>query len=154
MYASFPNNSPVLLQRREVVTSHCHGTMQQKFWMRTNRKSHLKVYSDYFKLHRSYSVSLKFGKSWRNFLWDCIYRYLSLEQESDNVCVLLTYSIMRAREIRKFYSFIDIAVQRRQRNVKDQRDVRAKLLFVNINILSFAVLLAFAVVVGFVVMRK
>ena len=27
MYASFQNNSPVLLQRREVVTSHCHGTM-------------------------------------------------------------------------------------------------------------------------------
>ena len=86
-------------------------------WQQT-RKSHSKVYSDYFKLHRSYSISLKFGKSWRKFLWDHIYRYLSLEKESDNVCVLFAYSIKRAREIRKFRSFIDIAVQRRQRNAK------------------------------------
>ena len=25
-----------------------------------------------------------FGKSWRNFFWDLIYCYLSLEKESDN----------------------------------------------------------------------
>ena len=31
-----------------------------------------------------------------------IYRYLSLEQESDNICVEFTYSIKRAREIKKF----------------------------------------------------
>ena len=30
---------------------------QQNFWMTTNRKSHLKVYSHYFKLHRSFSIS-------------------------------------------------------------------------------------------------
>ena len=57
-----------------------------------------------------------FGKSWRNFLWDRIYRYLSLEKESDNFCVVFTYSIKRAREIRKFHV---VVVQRRQRNVQN-----------------------------------
>ena len=32
-----------------------------------------------------------------------IYRHLSLEIESDNFCVVFTYSIKRAREIRKFH---------------------------------------------------
>ena len=57
-----------------------------------------------------------FGKSWRNFLWDRIYRYLSLEKESDNFCVVFTYSIKRAREIKKFHV---VVVQRRQRNVQN-----------------------------------
>ena len=91
----------------------------KSFGQQQTRKSHSKVYSDYFKLHRSYSISLRFGKSWRKFLWDRIYRYLSLEKESDNVCVLFSYSIMRAREIRKFHSFINIVVERRRRNVKN-----------------------------------
>ena len=30
---------------------------QQDFWMTTNQKSHLKVYSHYFKLQQSYSIS-------------------------------------------------------------------------------------------------
>ena len=57
-----------------------------------------------------------FGKSWRNFLWDRIYRYLSLEKESDNFCVVFTYSIKWAREIRKFRV---VVVQRWQRNVEN-----------------------------------
>ena len=59
--------------------------------------------------------------------------------------VVFTYFIKRAREIRKFHV---VVVQRRQRNVQKTRDSRAKLLFFNINILFFAVLLAVAVVVG------
>ena len=39
-----------------------------------------------------------------------------LEKESDNFCVVLTYSIKRAREIRKFHV---VVVQRRQRNVQN-----------------------------------
>ena len=31
---------------------------------------------------------ISFGKSWRSFLWDRIYRHLSLEKESDNFCVV------------------------------------------------------------------
>ena len=59
-----------------------------------------------------------FGESWRNFLWDRIYqyRYLCLEKESDSFCVVFTYSIKRAREIRKFHV---VVVQRRQRNVQN-----------------------------------
>ena len=53
---------------------------------------------------------------------------------------MFTYSKKRAREIRKFHV---VVVQRRQRNVQN-----SKLLFVNINILIFAVLLAVAVVVS------
>ena len=56
------------------------------------------------------------GRSWRNFLWDSIYRYLSLKKESENFCVVsgllvvFSYSIGRAREIRKFHV---VVVQRR-----------------------------------------
>ena len=55
------------------------------------------------------------GKSWRNFLQDRIYCYLSFEKESDNFCVMLTYSIKWARKIRKFHV---VVVKRRQRNVQ------------------------------------
>ena len=40
--------------------------------------------------------------------------YLSLEKEKENFCVLFTYSINQAREIRKFQVAV---VQRRLRNV-------------------------------------
>ena len=53
---------------------------------------------------------IQFGKSWRNFLWDRISRYLSLRKESDNFCVLFTYSMKRARKIKKFHV---VVVQRR-----------------------------------------
>ena len=75
----------------EVVTSRCHGMPLDD----DKPIKSLKVYSHYFKL---------FGKSWRNFLWDRIYRYLSsVKKESDNFCVVFTYSIKRAREIKKFH---------------------------------------------------
>ena len=51
-----------------------------------------------------------------NFLWDRSHRYLSLEKESDNFCVVFTDSVKRAREIRKFHV---VMVQRRQRNVQN-----------------------------------
>ena len=64
---------------------------------------------------------------------------------------MFTYSIKRAREIRKFHV---VVVQRRQNKCTKYCDARAKLLFVNINILFFAVLLAVAVVFDFVVIQK
>ena len=42
-----------------------------------------------------------FGKSWRNFLWDRIYCCPSLEKESDNFCVVFTFSIKRATTAKK-----------------------------------------------------
>ena len=49
--------------------------------------------------------------------------YLSLEKEKETFCVVFTYSIKRAREIRKFHIAV---VQRRLRNVQKKRDARAK----------------------------
>ena len=123
---------------------------QQHFWMTTNWKSHLKIYSHYFKPHQSYSISFNLANLGENFLWDRSHRYLSLEKESDNFCVVFTDSIKRAREIRKFHDHVVVLHQK----CTKQLDARAKLLFVNINILFFAVLLAVAVVVGFVVIKK
>ena len=77
--------------------------------------------------------------------------YLSLSKlriRSDNFCVVFTYSIKQALETRKFH----VAVVRRWQT-EMYKIARAKLLF-NINIYFFAVLLAVAVVVGFVVIQK
>ena len=52
--------------------------------------------------------------------------YLSLEIEKENFRVVLTYSIKRECEIRKFHVAI---VQKRLRNVQKKRDARAKLFF-------------------------
>ena len=48
-----PRGALIGRRRRYVVLP-----WKQNFWMTTNRKSHLKVYLHYFKLHRSYSISL------------------------------------------------------------------------------------------------
>ena len=78
--------------------------------------------------------------------------YLSLENESDSFCVVFTSSIKWAHEIRTFHV---IVVQQQQRNVQNSMtNAHAKLLFVKISILFFAVLLAVAIIVGFVVIQK
>ena len=53
--------------------------------------------------------------------------YVSLEKEKENFCVVLTYSIKRAREIRKFHVEV---VQQRLRNV---HVARAKMFFCQSN---------------------
>ena len=60
--------------------------------------------------------------------------YLSLEKESDNVCAVLTYSIKRAREIRKFHVAV---VQQRLRNVQKSVMHVQSCSFVNLNLLLF-----------------
>ena len=52
--------------------------------------------------------------------------YQSLEKEKIFLCVVLTYFIKRAREIRKFHVAF---VQQRLRSVPKKRDARAKLFF-------------------------
>ena len=59
---------------------------------------------------------------------------------------MFTYSIKQACEIRKFHV---VVVKQWQRNVQN-----IILLFVNINILFCAILLAVTVIVGFVVIQK
>ena len=52
--------------------------------------------------------------------------YLSLEKGKETFCVVFTYSVKRAREIRSFHVPV---VQGRLRNVQKKCDARAKLLF-------------------------
>ena len=58
---------------------------------------------------------IQFVECWRNFL------------EKETVCVAFTYSVKRAREIRKFQAAL--VVQRWLKNVQKKRDTRAKLFF-------------------------
>ena len=60
--------------------------------------------------------------------------YVSLEKDKQNFCVVLTYSIKRAREIRKF----DVAVvQQRLRNVQKNVIHVERCFFANLNLLFF-----------------
>ena len=52
--------------------------------------------------------------------------YVSIEKEKDTFCVVLTYSIKQASEIRKFHVAV---VQQQLRNVQKKHDARAKLFF-------------------------
>ena len=75
----------------------------------------------HFKLHWSYSISyFNLANLGKNLLWNHNYlstsTAVSLEIESDNFCVVFTYSINRACEINKFHV---VVVQRRQRNVQN-----------------------------------
>ena len=65
--------------------------------------------------------------------------YLSLEKEKENVCVVLTYFINWAREIRKFHLAV---AQQQVKKCTKRRDTRAKLFFCQskpMNFLLFAV---------------
>ena len=59
-------------------------------------------------------------------------RYVSLEKEKQNFFVVLTYSIKRAREIRKFPVAV---VQQRLRNVQKSVMHVQRCFFVNLNLL-------------------
>ena len=62
--------------------------------------------------------------------------YLSLEKEKENFCVLLTYSIKRAREIMKFHVAV---VQQRLRNIQKSVMQVQSFFSANLNLLfSFA----------------
>ena len=67
--------------------------------------------------------------------------YLSLEKEKETFCVLLTFSIKWAREIRKFHVAV---VQQRLRNVQKSVMHVQSCFFVNLNLLFF-LLIAVAV---------
>ena len=63
--------------------------------------------------------------------------YLSLEKEKETFCVVLTYSIKRAREIRKFHVAV---VQQRLRNVqKSVMYVQSCVFLANLNLSLFTV---------------
>ena len=62
--------------------------------------------------------------------------YVSLEKDKQNFCVVLTYSIKRAREIRKFHVAV---VQQRLRNVQKSVMHVQRCFFANLNLSFFAV---------------
>ena len=106
--------------------------------MTTNRKRHLK---SEFALFQTSSIlfnsisKLKFVTSWRNFRGlNPKGPDLSWEKEKENFCSLFTYSIKRAREIRKF-QVSDL--QRRLRNVQKSVMHLQSCCFANINRLFF-----------------
>ena len=60
--------------------------------------------------------------------------YVSLEKEKQNFCVVLTYSIKRAREIRKFHVAV---LQQRLRNVQKSMMHVQRCFFANLNLSFF-----------------
>ena len=104
-----------------------HVTKVAKFLGDSNGEN---VTSDCFKIHRSYSISFNLSNVGKIF-WVCTWKYLSLEKEKENFCVVFTYSMKRARKIGKFHEAV---VQQRLRNV--QKSVQS-CCFAKINLLLF-----------------
>ena len=69
--------------------------------------------SHYFKLHWSSLISFNLSNVGEIFWVESKGPYLSLQKEKENFCVVLTYSIKRTSEIRKFHVAV---VQQRLRN--------------------------------------
>ena len=85
--------------------------------MTTNWKHHFKKCShSLIKLHQSYSISFNLANVGEIFGLNPKGQYLSLEEEKDNFCVVFTYSVKQACEIRKFHV---AGVQPQQRNVQN-----------------------------------
>ena len=78
--------------------------------------------------------------------------YLSLEEEKDNFCVVFTYSIKQACEIRKFR--VSQGCNNGKKNVQNSVMHVQICCFVNKNLLLFCRSPSVAVVVGFVVVQK
>ena len=89
-----------------------HVAMVAKFLNDNKPKRHLKSGFALFQTSLIFFNFISFVKCWRNFLgW--IRKNRSLEKE--NFCVVLTYSIKRARETSMFHVAV---VQQRLRNVQ------------------------------------
>ena len=110
-------NLASMQQKGEVITSSCH--VSKIFGWQQTKNSLKKVNSHCFKLHRFCQILAKFSELNPNA------PYLSLESEKETFCVVFSYSVKRAREIKTFHVAV---MQRRLKNMQ-KRDARAKLLF-------------------------
>ena len=120
--------------------------------MTTNRKRDLKSESAPLQTSSILFNFVQFGKCCRNFLGlNPKGPYLSLEEEKDNFCVVFTYSIKQACEIRKFHV---ARVQRREKNVQNSVMHVQICCFVNKNLLLCCRSPSVAVVDGFVLIQK
>ena len=120
--------------------------------MATNRKRHLKS----VRTASNFIDLIQF-----HLIWQMLAKFFRVESQRtvskfrrgkrDNFCVVFTYSIKQACEIRKF----DVTgVQRRQRNLQNSLMHVQICCFVNKNLLLFCHSPSIAVVVGFVVIQK
>ena len=80
---------------REEKSFH-HVTMVAKFLDDNKLIKSLKSLFALFQISPILFNFISFGKSWQNFLLDCIYHYLILKKESDNFCVLFNYCIKQS----------------------------------------------------------
>ena len=103
--------------------------------MTTNQKRHLESEFALFQTSPILFSFIQFVKCWRNSLGlNPKGPYLSLEKERENFCAVLTNSIERAHEIRKFHVAI---VQRLLRNVQKSVMHVQSCCFASINLLVF-----------------
>ena len=106
----------IVIAKVEQYNSCCHGNKVPGWQI-----------SGYFKLHWSYSISFNLS----NFVGLYPKRsYLSLEKETDNFCIVFTYSIKRAREQKTGTG--------RLRNVQKSFMHMQSCCFANINLLIFS----------------
>ena len=113
-------------QRGEVLTSRCHGS-NISGWKQTENVTE-KLNSSCFKLHCSYSVSFNLSNVSEIF-WG-----LNPKDPYLSFCVVFTFFIKQAREIKKFHVAV---VQGRLRNVlKSVMQVQSSC-FTKINVLLF-----------------
>ena len=87
-----------------------------------------------FKLHRSYSISFHLSTVEEISRLNSKGRYLSLQKAKDNLCVVFTYSIKRARKIRRFHVAVE---QRRLRNLQKSVMHVQRCCFANLNLSPF-----------------
>ena len=117
----------VAKQRGEVITSRCHGS-------KISGRQQTELNSHCCKLHRSYSISLNLSNVEEISGLNSKGRYLSLQKAKDNFCVVFTYSIKRARKIRRFHVAV---VQRRLRNLQKSVMHVQRCCFANLNLSPF-----------------
>ena len=104
-----------------------HVAMVAKLLDDNKSKRHLKKvdsYSDCFKLHRSYLISFNFSNGGHIFWIESERTVPRFRKEKKKICVMLTYTITRTSEIKKFHVAV---LPQRLRNVQKKRDTHAKL---------------------------
>ena len=114
--------------REEKSLRHVATVAKISGWQQTEVNSHC------FNLQRSYSMSFNLSNVEEISGLNPKGRYLSLQKAKDNFCVVFTYSIKRARKIRRFHVPV---VQRRLRNLQKSVMHVQRCCFANLNLSPF-----------------
>ena len=108
--------------------------MVAKFLDDNKSKRHSKSGLALLQIHRSYFISFNLQMLAKFSGLNLKGPYLSLEKDKEIFCVVLTYPIKRARQIRKFHVAV---VQRRLRNIQKRVMHVQSCYFANINLFLF-----------------